>query len=388
MGILETVFRRPREKKQIQGFFKTLTAYTPVFTTWEGGIYESELCRSAIHAFASHASKLQPVMVGSAKKSLEKALKLQPNPFMSTSQFLYRVATILSVNNTAFIVPVEDDFGGITGYYPVIPARCEVVECGQEPWLRYHFSNGQTAAIEMERVGILTSFQYKDELFGESNAALIPTMQLIHTQNEGIREGIKNSATFRFMAQSGNFAKAEDLKKEQQRFTEANFGSENSGGMLLFPNTYTGIQQIKSEPFIVNAEQMATIQQNVFDYFGCNQDILQNKAIGDAWSAYYEGKIEPFAVQLSQALTRMTYTSREIGSGNEIFFSANRLQYMTNRDKLDVSVGMLDRGLMNRNEVREIWNLPPIPAGDQYLIRGEYYKASEKTGNGGNGEND
>ena len=190
------------------------------------------------------------------------------------------------------------------------------------------------------------------------------------------------------MAQSGNFAKAEDLKKEQQRFTEENFGSENSGGMLLFPNTYTGIQQIKSEPFIVNAEQMATIQQNVFDYFGCNQDILQNKAIGDAWSAYYEGKIEPFAVQLSQALTRMTYTSREIGSGNEIFFSANRLQYMTNRDKLDVSVGMLDRGLMNRNEVREIWNLPPIPAGDQYLIRGEYYKASEKTGNGGNGEND
>lgn len=379
MGIFETIFKRPKANKQLQGFFKTLTAYTPVFTTWEGGVYESELCRAAIHAFASHVSKLQPEIKGSAKSSLDKVLKFRPNPFMSTSQFLYRVATILSVNNTAFVVPVEDAFGQLIGYYPALPTQCEVLDYGGEPWLRYRFTNGQTAAIEMSRVGVLTNFQYRDDFFGSSNAALLPTMQLIHTQNEGIREGIKNSATFRFMARVNNFSKTEDLKKEQKRFTEENFSAESSGGVLLFPNTYENPQQIKSEPFIVNAAQMAAIKENVFNYFGCNGDILQNKAIGDAWSAYYEGKIEPFAVQLSLAMTNMTYSQREISSGNQIYFTANRLQYMTNRDKLDVSAQMLDRGLFNRNEIREIWNMPPIEGGDEYLIRGEYYSTKEKT---------
>ena len=30
---------------------------------------------------------------------------------------------------------------------------------------------------------------------------------------------------------------------------------------------------------------------------------------------------------------------------------------------------------MNRDEIREIWNLPPLPdgAGQAYTIRGEYY---------------
>lgn len=379
MGIFETIFKRPKVNNQLQGFFKTLTAYTPVFTTWEGGVYESELCRAAIHAFASHVSKLQPEIKGSAKSSLDKVLKFRPNPFMSTSQFLYRVATILSVNNTAFVVPVEDAFGQLIGYYPALPTQCEVLDYGGEPWLRYRFTNGQTAAIEMSRVGVLTNFQYRDDFFGSSNAALLPTMQLIHTQNEGIREGIKNSATFRFMARANNFSKTEDLKKEQKRFTEENFSAESSGGVLLFPNTYENPQQIKSEPFIVNAAQMAAIKENVFNYFGCNGDILQNKAIGDAWSAYYEGKIEPFAVQLSLAMTNMTYSQREISSGNQIYFTANRLQYMTNRDKLDVSAQMLDRGLFNRNEIREIWNMPPIEGGDEYLIRGEYYSTKEKT---------
>ena len=33
---------------------------------------------------------------------------------------------------------------------------------------------------------------------------------------------------------------------------------------------------------------------------------------------------------------------------------------------------MADRGIMNRNEIREIWGLPPIEGGDTFLVRGEY----------------
>ena len=120
---------------------------------------------------------------------------------------------------------------------------------------------------------------------------------------------------------------------------------------------------------------MKAIKENVFNYFGVNDDILQNKAFGDKWSAFYEGAIEPFAIQFSDVITKMTYTERERASGSFIMATANRLQYMSNTEKLNVSSQMADRGIMNRDEIREIWNLPPLPngQGQAYTIRGEYY---------------
>ncbi len=181
MGLFEKIFKRPTTK-QIEGYFKMLNGYTPVFTTYEGGVYEMELTRAAIHAIATQFSKLKPEIQGNAYKELSKRLQFRPNPFMDTSKFLYRLATILHVQNTAFIVPITDDSGEvITGYYPILPSRCEVVEYKGQPWLRYTFSTGQKAAIEFEKVGIMTLFQYKNDFFGENNNALNPTMQLMHT---------------------------------------------------------------------------------------------------------------------------------------------------------------------------------------------------------------
>ena len=109
-----------------------------------------------------------------------------------------------------------------------------------------------------------------------------------------------------------------------------------------------------------------------------NEDVLTNKAYGDAWSAFYEGAIEPFAIQFSEVLTKMLFTFREQSSGNMVMLTANRLQYMTNKDKLDVSSQLLDRGVLTINDIREIWNLPPVEGGDVRIIRGEYYDANTK----------
>ncbi|WP_353423992.1 phage portal protein [Christensenella massiliensis] len=374
MGLFEKIFKRPKPKSEPEGFFKTLTAYTPVFTTWGGQIYESELVRAAINARATHISKLSVQVSGSAKPKLQTKLKAGPNEWQTWGQFLYRLSTILDVNNTAFIVPVLDYYQEVSGIYPILPNMCEIVQYNGEPWLRYQFRSGEFASIEMRSCGIMTKFQYSDDFFGESNAALAPTMELINIQNQGITEGVKSSATFRFMAKINNFTKAEDLAKERQRFTRENMQS-GDGGILLFPNTYSEIQQIKSSPFVIDAEQMNMIQKNVFNYYGVNEDILQNKAYGDAWSAFYEGAIEPFAIQFSDVSTKMLFTERERAAGSFLMATANRLQYMSNTEKLNVSAQMADRGIMNRDEIREIWNLPPLPdgQGQAYTIRGEYY---------------
>ncbi len=382
MGFFDRFLKnRPKPQGKYEGEFKMFNGYTPRFVSWNGHMYESELCRSAINARATHISKLKFDVFGSAKPALQNKLRRGPNEFQSWSQFLYRLSTILDIHNTAFIVPVFDRFGEISGVFVPLPQSCEVVQYGNEPYLRYEFRWGEKASIELASCGILTKFQYKSDLFGEGNDALRPTMELINMQNQAIEEGVKSAATYRFYAQVNNFSKTEDLKKERKRFSEENFSREaEGGGILLFPNTYSNINQVKAEPFTISADEHKLIKESVYEYFMVNEDVLENKAYGDAWSAFYEGAIEPFAIQFSEVMTRMLFTFREQGSGNGVMLTANRLQYMTNKDKLDVSAQLVDRGLMNRDEAREIWNLPPLPngKGQKFVIRGEYYDANEK----------
>lgn len=380
MGLFELFFKnRPKVQGKYEGKFEMLNGYEPHFTTWGGNIYESELVRSAVNARAVHISKLRYESQGSARPALQSKLSKAPNQFQTWSQFLYRLSTLLDIHNTAFICPVYDKFGEPSGIVCPLPNKCEIVQYNGIPYLRYEFRYGEKAAIELEYCGIMTKFQYKSDFFGENNASLIPTMDLIHIQDQAITEGVKSAATYRFYAQVNNFSKTEDLAKERKRFSEENFAKDaEGGGLLLFPNTYTNINQVKSTPFTVSADEMKLIEKNVYQYFMVNEDILQNKAFGDAWSAFYEGAIEPFAVQFSEVMTKMLFTLREQSQGNGVMLTANRLQYMTNRDKLNVSSQMLDRGVMSINDIREIWNLPPVEGGDVRIIRGEYWNAEEK----------
>lgn len=385
MGLFDFLFKnRPEPVGRYDGVFKMLDGYTPRFTTFGGSLYESELIRAAINARATHISKLSVEITGAARPKLQSKLKHGPNRFQTWGQFLYRLSTILDVHNTAFICPVYDEFGEPSGIYAPLPNKCEVVQYDGVPYLRYEFGSGDKAAIELSYCGILTKYQYKSDLFGESNHALYSTMDLIHIQNQGIQEGVKSAATYRFMAQLSNFSKAEDLAKERKRFTAENL-AKDGGGLLLFPNTYQNVKQVDVKPWVVDADQMNVIRGNVFEYFGINEDVLQNKAYGDAWAAFYEGAIEPFAIQFSDVMTKMLFTLREQSQGSRVTATANRLQYLSNADKLQVSAQMADRGLMTRNEIRQIWNLAPLPdgIGDQLPVRGEYYNVGDEANEAG-----
>lgn len=397
MSLLNKIFRPAEAKKSEKAlkdalaYFQTLTAYTPTFTNWGGAIYESEIVRAAIDARARHISKLKVETYGSANPSLQAKLRLGPNQWQTWSQFLYRTSTILDVNNTAFIVPVFDERMIITGIFTVLPTQCSLVEYDDEIWLRYQFANGQYAAVEFRKCAVLTRHQYKSDFFGDSNKPLHETMQLLHIQNQGIEEGVKNAATFRFMAQMANFAKPEDLAKERERFTMDNLSTESkSGGFLLFPNTYKDIKQIDVKPFALDADQMRMINENVFNYFGVNENVLQNKAKAEDLEAFFDGAIEPFAIQFSEATTKMLFSERERAQGSYMMANANRLQYMSTSAKVQMAKELGDRGAILIDEIRELFNYGPLPdgAGQVAPIRGEYKATDELTETGGDDGNE
>ena len=396
MSLFDKIFRPDKAKKSEDALqnayttFKTLTAYRPVFTSWGGAIYESEVVRAAIDARARHMSKLKVELVGSAQPSLQSKLKQGPNQWQTWSQFFYRVSTILDINNTAFVVPVFDDRMLITGMFPALPQNCAIIEWNGELYLRYKFASGDVGAVELRKCAILTKHQYKSDFFGDRNSPLEDTMQLVHMQKQGIEEAIKNTSTFRFMAQLGNFASPEDLARERKRFVDDNLSTESgANGFLLFPSTYRDIKQIDVRPYTVDAEQIKLIHQNVYNYFGVNEEVLQNKAHGETLEGFFDGAIEPFSIQFSEAATKMLFSERERAQGSALYAVSNRLQYMSVAQKVQMAKELGDRGAILIDEIRELFNYPPLPdgAGQVAPIRGEYKATDTLTEGQGGDEN-
>lgn len=381
MGLLDKLFPKKHEVIQPTGYFKLLNGYTPVFRTWDGQLYESELVRAAIDARSRHISKMDVRIDGAAKPKLQTKMGKRPNDFQTWSQMLYRLNTILDMKNTAFLLPVYDNLGDVVGITTIYTEHWDLLDVKGTPWVRFYFDHGQTTAEELSRIGIMTKFQYRSDLFGESNTALNDTMKLINIQQQGISEAVQSSASFRFMAQASNFTKTEDLEKERKRFSQHGIQG-NQDGFLLFPNTYQNIQQIQSKPYTVDAEQQKLIQTNVFNYFGVNESVLQNSALGDALDAFFNGAIEPFSIQLSEVLTQMLFSPAEQGHGSAVYVTANRLQYMPVAQKISMAKELGDRGMILIDEARALFNYPPLPddQGKQAPIRGEFYMVGDDQG--------
>ena len=372
MGLLEKLFPKKYRDPIVASRWEPLTAYSAVFKTWKGEIYEFDQVRSAIDTLARNTGKLRIDMQGTAKGKMRTKLKIRPNEYQSWYQFWYRTRTIFEMQNNAIIVPILDDMDQIAGLFPVLPSSCEVVTYKGKEYLRYKFYGNQAAAIEIEKCGIITKHQYKNDIFGDSNTALNSTLSLLDMNRQAIKSAINESNSFKFMARMNNFAKDEDIEKERQRIKEANM-KDKEGFLLLFSNLVGEPKQIDYKPYSIDEKQLSLINENIEKYFGVSAEAIKNELTGDKAASFYEGAIEPFAVQASEVITNMLFSPIEQSTGNIFMLTANRIQFMTNNDKLNYTSQMADRGLATINELRDVWNLPPIEGGDRLIARGEYY---------------
>ena len=377
MGLLDWLF--PKEEQQEPKVlarsdqFKLLTAYEPVFRNYAGSIYESDIVRSAIEAKARHISKLKVEMVGAAQPSLKTRLKREPNPWQTWPQFLARCSTILDCTNNLFILPVQSPHFETLGFFPVLPENVKLLEDKNgQLWVRYTFRENVTGVVEFSRCAYLNKHQYKNDIFGDTNYALHRTLNMIAINDQAIKEAVKNAASYRFMAQVSNFTDPASLVLERERYSRENLSSDTGGGLLLFPNTYKDIRQINSSPYTVDPDEVKQINENVFNYFGVSEKVMQGSANSDGLDAFFNSSVEPFALALGEALTRAIYTDTERSFGNMVYVNSNRLQYMTQTAKVNLARDLGDRGILTINEIRELFNYSPIDGGDVAYIRGEY----------------
>ena len=334
-------------------------------------MYQQVLVRSVIERFALACSKLKPEIQGSARPRIRRAVETSPNQFQTWPQFLYRCATLYMNNTTTCVVPEYKPGTQVQiGYYPVPLAFAEVVEYGGEYWLRWSMPDGDVRTIELKYVAIVNRFQYMSDWFGDGNI-LANTLTMLKAQEDAQKQSINDSAQVRFIGQLNGQVREEDIEKKRNRFYQMNLSGDNKTPLMLYDATYASIDQLKAQNWTIPPEEMDRIENNVFDYFGINRRILQNNYDENAWDAFYEGCIEPFALALGEAMSQATFTMRERPS-NRIMFSSNRLEYAAASSKRNINKDMTDRGIMTLNEAREILQLPPIDGGDVFILRGEY----------------
>ncbi len=377
MGLFQKIFKNSTPAIQTKSYFKMLDGYTPVYTNYQGGIYEMLQTKAVINTIATDCGKAIPEIKKKNSK-IEYMLKHRPNPFMTTTAFIERVVTNYLCDNNSFIIPIYDDYERIIGLFPVQYSQVEAIEYLGELYLKYTFPTGQAGAIEYSKVGHLRRMQYKNDLFGDSNRALRQTLEVIHSQNESLTNALKQSGVVRFMAQiNEQLIDKKDFEEQRKLFSEVNFKNDNSQ-MMLYDSRYKEIKQVESKPIFLDEKQQELIDENIRDYFGVSNNVIQHKFENDyEWNSYYEGVIESILIKLGEALTSILYTPSQIMADNAVYVTTNRLQYMSNESKLSFSTSMFDRGVLNGDGVCDVWNLPHYEGGEKHYIRKEYAEISK-----------
>lgn len=378
MGLLDKIFGHKAQETVVRPSegYVTMTEMSPVFTSYHGTMYQQELTRAAIERFASACSKLKPESLGTASASVQKLVASRPNEQMTWPTFLARLATLYEVDDTVFVVPSYGRDGvTVRGLWPVKCEYAELIENAGTPWLRFHFATGKTALSKLADTCVISKFQYTSDVFGEENC-LDSTMSLIDAQSKAQEHAIADSAKMRFIGAVDGQVRDDDLTKKREGFVKDNMGPDNAGGIVVYDSTFRDVKQLQPYNYTIDSAEMERIQANVCNYFGISPDILQNSYNEETWNAWYEGRIEPFAIKLGEGLTNMLYTPVQIVHGNSLQFSANRLEYASSPAKRNMVRDMVDRGIFSINECREVLQMPPIEGGDARVIRGEYVDAS------------
>jgi HK97 family phage portal protein len=344
------------------------------FTARSGDAYQNDIYRGAVDAIARNAAKLKSSHVvkcdghvATADGKLNRLLQVQPNSYMSAFDMQYKLITHYYLYNNAFAFLQKDERGNLAAVYPIKALNVDfLADQRGAMYCRFYFSSGKTATLPYADIIHLRRNFNDNDLLGDSNDALIPALELAHTQNEGIVNGIKSSANIRGILKFTQIMAPEKLKEEKDRFISDYLTIANDGGVVA-TDQKTEYEPIAVTPVVIDDKQMQSVKTKIYDYLGISEKIVNSSYTEDDWAAFYESVIEPIAVQMSLEYTRKIFNDRERAFGNSILFESGRLQFSSNKTKIELIAQLMPYGLLTINQALEILNLPAVDDGDKRL---------------------
>lgn len=371
MASIFTRIFRPKQQAQPQTVKIVTDPSTFYFTPISGNAYESDIYRGAVDAIARHGARLKGshiIRVDGGRQQGDTAmnyiLQIRPNPYMSAYDMLYKLITHYFRLNNAFAFIQRDDSGNMSGVFPLNVSSMEfMADDADALYCKFVFKNGHSYILPYSDIIHLRRNFNDNDLLGDSNTAIIPALQLAQTQSEGITAGIKSGASLRGLLKYTTALSPDNLKKERDAFVTDYLNISNNGGIAAL-DAKAEYTPLKSEPYTIDAEQLAAVQKKIYEYLGISTDVVSGSYDEKTGTAFYESVIEPLAVQLSQEFTAKVFTQIEQQNGNEIIFEAGSMDYASYPTRISTLTAALPMGLFTVDEAREILNMAPI-GGDE-----------------------
>lgn len=357
-------------------------AYTAIFSPFGQDMWMSDLVRSCVRPIAEHTSKANAV---SSRPEIAKILNTNPNMYMNGKDFLAKVRLWLEIKNTAFIYVSRDNTGKVKDFYPIPYASFEALEYLGGLYVKFSFTNGQRKdyIFPWEDLAVLRKDYFTSDIWGDDNTAILGKLDLINTADQGVANAVKATANLRGIIKSTKaMLSREDIQKQKDEFVKDYLNLSNSGGIASLDATQE-FTPITMNPTVTDPQTMKELREDTYRYWGVNDKIMMSDFDEDTLNAFYESRIEPFLIALSEELTRKVFTKREQELGAYIIYESNRIQYASNKTKLNM-VQLVDRALMTPNEYRQLFNMAPYEGGDQFVMRLD----TQKTGDIANADGD
>lgn len=374
---MASLFKRLFSKEQSSGQterVEVMSGSPAYFTPFSGDAYQNDVYRSAVDAIARNAAKLKgthAVVMGGRRKGgdskLNRLLQTRPNPHMTAYDLLYKLITHYYLYNNAFAFLDKDDRGNLKAIYPIKPHSMEfMADKSGELYCKFQLGEGRTLTLAYSEVFHVRRHYNDNDLLGDTNSAIIPTLNLAHTQSEGIENSIKSGATIRGLLKFEQVLAPERLKQEKEAFVKDYLDITNSGGIAALDPKASYIP-LDNRQVTVEEAQLQAVKSKIYEYLGISESLVNSSYSEDEFAAFYESVIEPLSLQFSLELTGKIFTDREQSFGNVIIFETNRLQFSNNQTRMQILKELMPMGIISVNEAREILNLPTLDDGDRYL---------------------
>lgn len=344
------------------------------FTPYKGDFHEDADVLACVDTIARNGAKMHPRHIRNFKGTMEnvkgnlyKLLTKQPNEIQNAYKFYYQVIADLELYNNSLVYIQRDADLRVTGLYPLEYSEIKLYEYQDKIWIKFRFGRGRERFIPYDSCIHLTRFIGKDGLFGGSSEPLVKVLNIKHVLDEGIVNAIKTTQSIKGILKSTKaMLKPEDVKKMRDQFVNDFIDYHRNKSGIGGLDATTDFTPVKIEPQTATDNQIKMFDEKVLKYFGINENIIQSKYSEDEWNAFYESVLEPIGLQMSLEFTNKLFTPTEKNFGNEIIFESNRLQYASNKTKIELV--RYASNIMTINEQREVFNLAPIEGGDVFMI--------------------
>lgn len=366
-GLFQAIFGSREGKDRDYHAYKLLSTWESNFTPYSGNMWDINTVRSAVDAFARRASTAQPRHVRQSAETtvsvndyIDRILQYKPNPYMSASEFYYKLAAQYKVYNNAIAYPVFDSAGRLTAVYPINAQHFELVEYMGTLYCRFRFATGQSYVCEYSRLIHIRRHYLENDIFGDNNKPLNTVLKTANTFNQSMSKFAELIAVIRGVLKVSNAVKTEDLNKRRDDFIRDNLRMENNGAGVIVTDAKYDYTPISDKTTPIPSTQLDYIKTEIYDYIGVSKDIVENTATPEKEQAFYSGEIAPFFHKLTQAFTNVIFTERELGHGNRIIFAANSVQFATLPEKVSAAKFLTEIGAATLDQILTMFDMPTI----------------------------